>query len=134
MDPMQLLNKITRTIYVTFQKEGIHAYPEAPEEVSFLRSPHRHMFHFKVWMSVEHNERDVEFIMLKRELESLYDQDVSVNMIDKSLKLNNLSCESMAEELLFYVTQQYPGRLVMVEVSEDGENGAILQSIPVMQK
>ena len=59
-------------IYVTFQQEGIHKYPAAltdPKlaDVSFLGYPHRHMFHFKVHLEVFHDDRDVEFILFKRE-------------------------------------------------------------------
>ena len=67
---------ILTTIFTTFQKEGIHFYPNAPEEVSFLRHPHRHMFHFRVEMEVFHDNRDVEFIMWKREMESLYSDSI----------------------------------------------------------
>ena len=53
-----------KMIWVTFQKEGIHKYPAAltdpalatgdEYDVSFLGYPHRHTFHFKVWISVTH--------------------------------------------------------------------------------
>jgi hypothetical protein len=109
---------ITRTVWVTFQKEGIHCYPDAPEGVEFLKHPHRHMFHFRVEMEVFHNDRDVEFILLKRELEGLFDGNV--------LELDYQSCEMLAESLINYCTKQYPGRNLTVTVSEDGENGATL--------
>ena len=64
--------------------------------------------------------------MFKRELESLYHPDVGVNVIDRPLELNNMSCEGLAEELIFYIKENYPRRAIMVEVSEDGENGAVL--------
>jgi len=115
---------ISRFIWVTFQKEGVHSYPAAPDDVSFLRHPHRHIFHFKVKIQVQHNERDIEFIRFKRELENLY----TTTNENKTLGLNNMSCESIAEELISYLTTYYPQRVVMVEVSEDGENGAILMA------
>lgn len=107
--------KKQKMIWVTFQREGIHQYPNAPEEVSFLKYPHRHIFHFRVEMEVEHLDRDVEFIMLKRELEALYSSD--------TLQLNNMSCEMVAEQLSNYIFTKYPGRDIVIEVSEDGENG-----------
>jgi hypothetical protein len=66
-----------RKIWVTFRKEGIHKYPAALTEpnladVSFLGYLHRHIFHFRVWMNVFHNDRDVEFIQFKRWMEHLY--------------------------------------------------------------
>ncbi len=57
-----------KMIWVTFRKEGIHKYPAAATDpnlctagemdVSFLGNAHRHIFHFKVWISVVHNDRD----------------------------------------------------------------------------
>lgn len=116
------MSTIRRHIHVSFQLEGIHTYYDAPEEVSFLRNPHRHMFHFSVWLEVFHNERDIEFIMFKRELEHLYTHGANY-----TLQLNNLSCENLAEELIDYIKLQYPNRNCIVEVSEDGENGAVLE-------
>jgi hypothetical protein len=113
----------SRMIYVTFQREGIHAYPAAATDpaladVAFLGSPHRHMFHFKVGISVVHNDRDIEFIQFKRWLEKLY--------AEKTLQLDFKSCEMMAQDLYTKISGRYPGRAVTIEVSEDGENGALL--------
>ena len=103
-------------IWVTFQKEGIHKYPDAPEGVEFLKYPHRHMFHFKVMIEVFHDDRDIEFILFKRELESLYDE--------KTLQLDYKSCEMMSDELAMYILDKYPGRNLTIDISEDGENGS----------
>lgn len=108
----------SRTIFVTFSKEGIHRYPAAPEGVEFLQHPHRHIFHFRVTLSVTHNDRDVEFILFKRELENLYK--------DATLQVDYKSCEMLAEDLIEYISGKYPGRDIAVEISEDGENGATL--------
>lgn len=107
-------------IWVTFQREGIHCYPAALttpslESVKFLGYPHRHMFHFRVELEVFHNDREVEFIMFKRELENLFSSG--------TLQLNNKSCEMIAHELSDYIKNKYPKRIYIIEVSEDGENG-----------
>jgi len=102
-------------IWVTFQKEGIHKYPDAPKGVEFLKHPHRHIFHFRVELEVFHDDRDVEFILLKRELESLY--------TNNTLQLDYKSCEMMARDLYTYINETYPNRDCRIEVSEDGENG-----------
>jgi hypothetical protein len=116
-----------RTIFVTFQKEGIHRYPAAGEDpkladVSFLANPHRHIFHFRVDVDVFHNDRDIEFILFKRELEALYSA--------ATLQVDYKSCEMLAEDLIDYISTKYPGRKISVEVSEDGENGATLYYEP----
>lgn len=127
----------SRKIFVTFQKEGIHCYPAAATDptlnrsndpvnkwldVSFLAHPHRHIFHFTVWVDVEHNDRDIEFIQFKRWLENLYNQTI--------LEVDHKSCEMLAEDLIDQISQWYPGRKISVIVSEDGENGAQLEYEP----
>ena len=115
-----------RLIEVTFQKEGIHKYPAALTDpnladVSFLGHPHRHIFHFRVRISVQHNDRDIEFIQFKRWLESLYS--------DSTLELNFQSCEMLAEALIGVISQRY-NRSMSVSVFEDNENGAYLEYEP----
>ena len=119
-----------RYIKVKFTKEGIHKFPGADkdpkyatgnwDDVSFLGYPHRHMFYFYVTLGVTHNDRDVEFIQFKRELERLFTKNV--------LHLDYQSCEMIAENLINYIENKYPNRAVRVEVYEDDENGAILEN------
>jgi len=111
-------------IWVTFQKEGIHMYPQALtdpklKEVSFLGHPHRHMFHFKVKIQVFHDDRDLEFILFKRELEALYSSE-------GTMTLDHQSCEMIARELAKYIQSKYPKRELSISVAEDNENGCEL--------
>jgi len=118
-----------KMIWVTFRKEGIHKYPAAltdptlatgdEYDVSFLGYPHRHIFHFKVWISVTHDDRDIEFIQFKRWLENLYK--------DSTLSLDYKSCEMMSGDLYDVISKKYPNREVWIEVSEDGENGSFIK-------
>ena len=113
-----------RMIYVTFQKEGIHKYPAALTDpalasVRFLGYDHRHTFFFKVGVSVEHNDRDIEFIIFKRWLESLYGDGI--------IQLDFKSCEMIAEELYNVIITNYPDREIWIDVSEDGENGTFIK-------
>lgn len=122
----QRIEKATRWVWVNFCKEGIHCFPAAlkvPElsEVSFLGYPHRHIFHFNVKIQVTHNDRDIEFILFKRWCESLYE--------DGTLDLNAKSCEMMADDLYGKIAVSYPGRDVIIEVSEDLENGCTIEYI-----
>jgi hypothetical protein len=120
---MAEMHKIRRYIEVKFQKEGIHSYPQAGTDpaladVSFLAHPHRHIFHFYVRIAVLHNDRDVEFIQFKRWLESLY---------KTAFELSGMSCEMIAEGLIYDINDKYPDRSIIVKVYEDDENGAILE-------
>ena len=127
----RIMSQAERKIWVTFRKEGIHKYPAAATDpslatgdeydVSFLASPHRHIFHFRVWIDVFHNDRDVEFIQFKRWLEKLYSSNEGV------LSLDYKSCEMMSDELHTHISQKYPDREVWIEVSEDGENGSFIK-------
>jgi hypothetical protein len=123
----RIMDAAERKIWVTFRKEGIHCYPAAATDprlntageydVAFLANPHRHIFHFRVSIDVWHNDRDIEFIQFKRWLESLYSGNGSV------LALDWKSCEMMADDLYTQIADRYPNRAVVIEVSEDGENG-----------
>ena len=122
----RVMSEAKRQIWVTWQREGIHKYPAAltdPQlaDVQFLGYPHRHMFHFRVWIDVFHNDRDLEFIQFKRWCESLYNSDNSV------LSLDHKSCEMIADDLYIQIASRYPGRVVHIEVAEDGENGALIR-------
>ena len=118
-----------KMIWVTFNKEGMHKYPAAltdpalatgdEYDVSFLGYPHRHIFHFKVWIGVTHDDRDIEFIQFKRWLLNLYK--------DATLSLDYKSCEMMSGDLYDAISQRYPNREVWIEVSEDGENGSFIK-------
>jgi hypothetical protein len=119
-------------IYVQFQKEGYHCFPEAavdPQfktddeyDVSHLAHRHMHYFYVKVWLSVSHSNRQVEFIQFRRWLESLY--------ATNALELNNKSCEMIAEDLYDVIATRYPDREIRIDVSEDNINGAYLEFAP----
>jgi hypothetical protein len=122
----RVMEHAQRQIWITWQREGIHKYPAALTDpaladVQFLGYPHRHIFHFRVWIDVFHNDRDLEFIQFKRWCESLYSGHGAV------LSLDHKSCEMMADDLYIQIAGRYPGRVVHIEVSEDGENGALIR-------
>jgi hypothetical protein len=125
----RIMENADRKIWCTFRKEGIHCYPAAATDpklntageydVSFLASPHRHMFWFKVWIDVWHSNRDLEFIQFKRWLESLYSKDI--------LQLDFKSVEMLADDLYLQIAERYPDRAVWIEISEDNENGCLIK-------
>lgn len=107
-------------VYCSLQVEGIHHWPDCPiEEVSYLRDPHRHIFHIKAYVVVDHDNRDVEFIVLKH--------DIKVYILTKYFDdthhlcdFGAMSCEMLARELIEVFD------LSRCEVSEDNENGAVV--------
>ena len=126
---MEQAKRGDKMIWVTFRKEGIHKYPAALDDpklatgdrmdVSFLGYPPSHIFHFKVAIEVFHDDRDIEFIQFKRWMEDMYSEG--------TLKLDYKSCEMISDDLYTTIQDRYPGRDVWIEVSEDGENGALTQ-------
>jgi 6-pyruvoyl-tetrahydropterin synthase len=103
-------------VYCTFQFEAFHMWPAAPEQVNYLRTPHRHVFHVRAETDVEHNDRDVEFITLKQDLL----RAVRTKIVDAKHVVATWSCEQWAQWMLDTFS------LRQVEVSEDGENGAVV--------
>ena len=120
------VNKASRMVWVTFEKEGLHKYPAALDDpklatgdkydVSFLGYIHRHIFKFRVWIEVFHDDRDIEFIQFKRWMNELYEGELNVDF---------QSCEMISDDLYLKIQERYPSRNVWIEVSEDGENGAL---------
>lgn len=121
-------------ITVKTQFEGVHSYPDAPKEVYYLRTPHRHMFHVEAEIEVFHDDRELEFIMVKHCIDDFF---------DRNNHMGSTSCEMIAKELQDHLKQKYPiteemmlknrynhlDRKVNVRVSEDGENGVYLKEV-----
>lgn len=107
------------TIIVKTQREFIHRYKNAPEEVAFLRNYHRHMLHIEVELSVTHEERELEFFMVQRRVNKCLDECIKLQYVDSS-------CESVAQELADWLQDLYgTDREIAVKILEDGEVGGI---------
>jgi hypothetical protein len=109
-------------IIVRFQVEGLHCWPEAEAlapQVAFLSSPHRHIFHIEAKKTVTHDDRDIEIIMFKREMQDYLSRNFfneEGNMCD----FESRSCEMLANDLLEAFD------LDECTVLEDNENGAVV--------
>lgn len=107
------------SIIVRTRFEAIHKWPECPfDDVSFLKDSHRHIFHVRAEKVVIHDNRDIEIIKFKRKIE-----DYLRKITSKDKNIGAMSCEQLAEAIMseFGCSE--------VEVSEDGENGAIARLI-----
>lgn len=93
---------------------ALHCWPDCPiEEVSYLKNLHRHTFHVEMRWEVKHDNREIEFIAKKNEV-NLFLQEYW-----NSKNLKSMSCEMMAKELARLFFANY------VSVFEDNENGSI---------
>ena len=63
--------------------------------------------------------KHIQFILFKRELESLFAEE-------GAMSLDYKSCEMIARDLAKYIHKKYPGRELSISVSEDNENGCRL--------
>lgn len=125
-----MTKKRSTTVRCNVKFEGIHCFPEAPNEVSYLRNPHRHIFSVEVEMDVFHNDREVEFIMLGHKV----NERISKFSCDQNnvVQLGSASCEDVATSVLDYLSNVIPRseeREMVVTVMEDGENGATVYSL-----
>lgn len=115
-----------RYITVRGQYEGWHEYENAPEPVAFLRSEHRHMFHWEATIEVFHDDRELEFFLVKLELE----REIQY-FINQTRRKGLGSCEMQAQRYLDFLIKKYgTWRYVKVSVSEDGESDGTTEWIP----
>ena len=115
-------NTKIRTVFITTFFNGFHCWPEAPAQVGFLRSLHRHKFGVRVEVLVTHDDRQVEFFILQEAVNKII-----VKELTKFLTLNSsLSCEMMAEFIWNRLMPNYS--IYSITVDEDGENGATLRT------
>jgi len=107
---------------VSLRFEALHQWDAAPNDVEFLQDSHRHEFHVTVHIQQFHDDRDVEYIMLKRWLKNWLDLNY------EKQDLGQMSCEMMCKEILDELEQKHGSkRQYKVEVTEDGENGAVVE-------
>lgn len=100
-------------IGVTIEVEGFHRYPNAPEEVAFLRDSHRHLFKITCKKEVKELDREIEFILLKRKIENHLKATHG-----NPCQFGSRSCEMICQDLIKMFDLDY------VCTSEDGENFA----------
>lgn len=107
-----------KKVFVTtkFRVSALHHWVEADNYLKYL---HRHLFHFTVWLEVFHDDRDVEFIQLKGELEEFTRRTIAEFG-------KEFSCEMLADTICRWLEKAYPGRDCKAWVEEDGENGAFV--------
>jgi hypothetical protein len=113
------------TVIVKLAVDAMHNFPLAAElfpEVAFLADRHRHMFHFTVSKVVNHDDRDVEFIMFKRDLLHYLEYKYYKNET-RTHEFGPRSCEMLAREILDKFDCEW------VEVWEDYENGAKVEKV-----
>ena len=101
-------------IIVRTQFTDMHCWENAPEEVSFLRHPHRHIFYVEAEAEVTHDDRELEFFMVKDKINEF--------IIDLKQMPVTKSCEQMGLKLKELLKSYYK-REFTIRIFEDNENG-----------
>lgn len=107
-------------IIVTTHFAALHHWPTIPDghSQSYLKNPHRHVFHITFKKQVFHNDRDSEFIELKNQINEYLHMRFKPDGPDQTPSLGSMSCEDLAELLITEFDGNY------CSVMEDGECGA----------
>lgn len=101
-----------KTVFAKVLFEATHNWPGCDiNEVSYLKNEHRHVFHITAYAKIDHDDREIEFIVLKHRIEEWL-----LNRYPKR-QLGSKSCEMLALEIMAAFG------LSKCIVSEDGENG-----------
>ena len=98
----------------------LHNWPDAQKalpEVGFLSNMHRHKWYITAKKEVNHDDRDVEFIMFGRDIKDYLGHQY-YNPESRTHEFGAKSCERLAREIM------HEFNCVYVSVFEDGENGA----------
>lgn len=107
---------LNQTIIIQTELDALHKYVNAPKEVEYLKNIHRHLFKICVEMEVFHDDRELEFIIVKHDLNEWLNNKYQMKEV--------ASCEQIANDICDYLTQSYGAtRRVICTVLEDGENG-----------
>ena len=112
--------KDTLKIKVKNQIPMVHFYRAAEDSTAFLKYPHRHLFKITTIVEVTHEDRDIEFFALQSFIQGC----LEAFKIEKSS--TDFSCETLAIIIKDFIISEYKDRFIEIEVSEDGENSAIL--------
>ena len=108
-------NSVTNStnIIITTSFSAIHCWSKCPiKEVSYLKNPHRHVFHLKLKFPVSHNDRDIEFINMKNDINAY------IHDFWEGKDIGQESCEMICRTFMVFFNASY------VRVMEDNENGA----------
>ena len=113
-------------VWIETRFDGTHRWPSAPDAVSHLNNRHRHTFVVRVNIDVGHDDREVEFFLLKKFVDQYLDATFERDL-DDAYVLDTMSCEAIARSICRALIVEYGNhRDITVDVSEDGLRGGIV--------
>lgn len=118
--PPSFTSVFARTRFV-----GLHQWPSAPPAVAWLRNRHRHEFHIEVELPVGHDDRAIEFQLLKQLVDDMLAAWYQPVGAEQAAHLGTTSCETIGHRLALALLDEFTDAAwCQVTVSEDGENGS----------
>lgn len=110
--------------YITVKNQfiGFHSWPDAPKEVGWLASTHRHLFKIETTLEVEHDDRDCEFFIVQNLI-----YQYLINSVGPDL--GKRSCEMLAKQILEHCAVVLEYKVKSVKVMEDDENFATVEVV-----
>lgn len=108
------------SVFSALSIEGLHHWPGAGSKASepYLAKEHRHLFKIRLESPVRHTDRDVEFISFGR----MVRRAMLRTFGPEPCQFKTMSCEDIG----LWIMDAFP-QVSLAEVSEDGENGAIVR-------
>lgn len=114
------------TVDTTVRVPGYHYWSGAPDRQPYLKTVHRHLFHFTVEVEAGHPDRETEFFDLQASISFAIGASNDPPLCPEFQSFQNprkgvtMSCEQMAAILAAYLSEEYD--VIRVAVSEDGES------------
>lgn len=122
---------INKTLKVKTSFKGTHNWPEASQfagdQVQFLEAKHRHTFFVQAELQVRDSDREVEFFIFQAQVNEAIKELYPYSQL--TYDLGRRSCETIAEEIISTLRNKYNYNSLCVEVWEDNEVGARIESL-----
>ena len=112
--------KFITEVIIQIEAEGFHNYTNAPKEVSFLESRHRHNFIIKCGYKVTHDNREQEIFLCREDVKNYLAIRFGI-----PCEFDSMSCEMIASAILTI----FETEMNWVEVWEEKTGGARVEKV-----
>ena len=99
---------MTTELVISFEVDGLHFWPDAPEQYKEFGQPHRHLFRFRCWLpttAINPSDRIIELFELRQNTLKLIHDTFG----DEPCNFKDYSCEGVAKWLKPFFSKVYVG-------------------------
>ena len=123
--------ELSTLVWTRVDLPGFHRWPDAPDGRGYLRDRHRHLFRVTISVRVSSDDREVEFHDLADALTAWWSAKAKAHGDGVlCVEWGDKSCEAIAKLIVADWQVAAGARWMRVEVSEDGQSGAIVEVTP----